>query len=67
MLMLKKECKDAGSKDTVHDVYEKQGGILSAKNLGEIPRNCTQIANIRRKSGVANSLCSKKGLIIHGY
>ena len=61
MLMLKEECKDAGPKDTVHNVYEKQGGILSAKNLGELPRNRTQVANVRRKSDVANSLCSKRG------
>ena len=61
MLMLKEECKDAGPKDTVHNVYEKQGGILSAKNLGELPRNRIQVANVRRKSDVANSLCSKRG------
>lgn len=62
MLMLKEESTDAGPKDTVHHVYEKQGGILSAKNLGELPRNRTQVANVRSKSDVANSLCSKKSI-----
>ena len=62
MLLLKQESKDAGPKDAVNTVYEKQGGILSAKNLGELPRNRTQVANIRRRSDVANSLCSKKSI-----
>ena len=62
MLMLKQESKDAGPKNTVHNVYEKQGGILGAKSLGELPRNRTQVANVRRKSDVANSLCSKKSV-----
>ena len=71
MQMLKQESKDAGPKDTVHNVYKKQGGILDAKSLGELPRNRTQVAKVRRKSDVANSLCSKKSvrdpLYIHGY
>ena len=67
MLMLKEESKDAGPKDTVHRVYNKQGGILSPKNLGELPKNRTQVANVRRKSDVANSLCSKKRPTLHGY
>ena len=63
--MLKEESRDAGPKDTVHHVYEKQGGILSAKNLGELPRNHTQVANVRRKSDVTISLCSKRVLETH--
>lgn len=62
MLMLKQESKDTGPKDTVHNVYGKQGGILGAKNLGELPRNRSQVANVRRKSDVPNSLCSKKSI-----
>ena len=62
MQMLKEESKNVGPKGTVHHVYEKQGGILSAKNLGELPRNRTQVANVRRKSDVANSLCSRKSI-----
>jgi len=60
--MLKQESKDAGPKDTVYSVYEKQGGILAAKNLGELPRNPTQVANVRCKSDIASSLCSKKSI-----
>lgn len=54
MLMLKQESKDAGPKDTIHSVYEKQRGMLAAKNLGKLPRNLTQVANARCKSDITS-------------
>ena len=60
MMMIKHESKSAGPKDTVCRMYNKQGGMIEAKSLGELPRNHAQVANMRRSSDMIPSLCSKK-------
>ena len=59
MMMIKHESKSAGPKDTVCRMYNKQGGMIEAKSLGELPRNHAQVANMRRSSDMIPSLCSK--------
>ena len=62
MAMIKQESKNGGPKDTVCKVYNKQGGMMGAKSLGELPRNRAQVANMRRSNDTTASLCSKKSL-----
>ena len=62
MVMIKHECKSAGPKDTVCKVYDRQGGMMGANSLGELPRSHAQVANMRRSSDMTPNLCSKKEL-----
>ena len=59
-MMIKHVSKSTGYKDTVSRMYNKQGGMMGANSLGELPRNRAQVANMRRSSDMAHSLCSKK-------
>ena len=67
-MMIKHESKSTGPKDTVSRVYNKQGGMMGANSLGELPRNRAQVANMRRSSDMAPSLCSQKSFRdpVHG-
>ena len=47
--MLKLELEHCDPKEAVDKVYEKRGGVVSAKSAGELPRGRTQAYNIKRQ------------------
>ena len=59
MATMKSKSQHAKPKATVNSVYSEKGGMLNARSLGELPRNCEQVAHMRR-GAVASSLCSNK-------
>ena len=59
VVIIKHECKSASSEDTVCRVYDKQGGMLGENSLGELPRNHTQVTNMRCSTDMTPKLCSK--------
>ena len=62
MSMIKKESENCTPKGTVSTIYTKQGGMMRATSLGELPRNRLQISNARRNIRANSSICSSKGL-----
>ena len=62
MELIKKEAENCAPKDAVGAVYKKQGGMMGATSIGELPRNRQQISNVRSKIGTNSSICSGKGL-----
>ena len=46
MALIKKEAENCAPKDAVGAVYKKQGGIMGATSIGELPRNRQQISNV---------------------
>ena len=62
MAMIKEEAESSSPKDSVRTVYNKQGGIMGATSIGELPRNRQQVSNIRSKISSNSSICSAKGL-----
>ena len=62
MALIKKEAENCAPKDAVSTIYKKQGGMMRATSIGELPRNRQQILNIRSKIGSNSSICSAKGL-----
>jgi len=62
MAMIKEEAENSFPKDLVRIVYNKQGGIMGATSIGELPRNRQQVSNIRCKISSSSSICSAKGL-----
>ena len=62
MALIKKKAKNCAPKEAVSAVYNKQGGIMGATSIGELPRNRQQISNVRSKIGTNSSICSAKGL-----
>ena len=69
---LKEEAQNHAPKAAVNTVYKKSGGIMNASSVGMLPRNCEQVANLRR--GIENSgvpICNNKDvrdpLFIYGH
>ena len=62
MALIKKKAENCAPKDAVSAVYNKQGGIMKATSIGELPRNRQQISNIHSKIGINSSICSAKGI-----
>jgi len=62
MALIKKKAENCTPKDAVSAVYNKQGGMMGANSIGELPRNRQQISNVHSKIGTNSSICSAKGL-----
>ena len=62
MTLIKEESESRAPKDAVSTIYKKQGGLMGATSIGELPRNRHQISNIRSKTSASSSICSAKGL-----
>ena len=62
MEMMKKGAENSSPKEAVSTVYKKQGGMMEATSIDELPRNRQQISNIRSKFSANSSICSNKGL-----
>ena len=63
MAIIKEEAENSSPKDSVRTVYNKQGGIMGAPSIGELPRNRQQLSNIRSEISSSSSICSaNKGL-----
>jgi len=61
MTLIKEESENSTPKDVVSVIYKKQGGLMGASSVGELPRDRHQISNIRSKT-TNTSICSAKGL-----
>ena len=40
MALIKRKAENCAPKDAVSAIYNKQGGMMGATSMGELPRNC---------------------------
>ena len=62
MKTLKEEAQNHPPKQAASVIYEEKGGMMGAASLGELPRNCDQVSNMRHSVNSNLPICSSKGL-----